>query len=549
LLLNIHIYFILFYYLFIYFFLTICFFFFLKIKSEVKNFKKVKVTIGGRSTKNYSKLGYNINIKGGEDLYGVKQLRLRSETVDPSFIRDKLGYDLHRLIDLPSLSANYAKLYFNDHFMGFFLFRDAIKSHWVEQNFGEKNTKHLYSCDSTFGNNTFFNCVNDDTEVIDSDWKSFLKKLENSKTREDLEEFFDVKTYIRWQVARYLFGSWDHATKGHNNVVYMYHDTTTNNDLWIPLLYDFDLNFGCRSHINTTYTFDEDVVDKNNPLYKILDINGESEEVRSIMDEYMRKAFNPGLLLPRIDQLKTFIDPYVKEDRTPDENGFLPGRLAKTGINGEDLFDYESFLKNTEFTTIKLKSYGAHEVYSGYSIIGVKKWIIERFKAACSYYDLDCSYADDILASPYANEYEVDTYKIEARSKGCYGSKYPCCIFDTTTAIMRDEDGKWGYEGSRWCLMKDEEVKYKKGECWSESEGYACCKYRTTTVYTTDSSGEWGVEGGQWCGITDYQKCPGFSSEYGCCTGCEATYTDIDGGWRKENGKWCSIPYSCNNKL
>jgi len=518
-----------------------------QLDDDVKTFKKIKITIGGRSTQSYAKLGYNVNIKGGEDLYGVKQLRFRSETVDPSFIRDKLGYDVHNVLELPTLSANYAKLYFNDHYMGLFLVRDAFKNHWIERNFGEKNTKHLYSCDSVYGNNKFFNCVNDDTEVIDSDWEKFLSQLEKAKTREDLAKFFDVNTYIKWQVARYLFGSWDHATKGHNNVVYMYHDTTTNNDLWIPLLYDFDLNFGCRAHTNTTWTFDEDVVDPNNPLYKILNINGESEEVRSIMEDFMRKVFNPLQIFTHIDQIKNFIDPYVKEDRTPDKDGFLPGRLAKTYASAEDALTYESFVKNSEFSTVKLRHVGGGSV-SGYDAIGVKQWVIERFKFACSHYQLDCSYADEILSSPYANDYEIDYVRVEAQSLGCAGTEYACCQFETTDVLLTDNDGRWGFEGSRWCLIIDE-IKYAEGECWSEAEGYPCCRYRNTSVVSTDSKGrEWGVEDNHWCGITGYQICPGFSSSYGCCKeSCEVTYTDNLGHWHKENGKWCSVPYSCKN--
>jgi len=521
-----------------------------QLNDDIKTFKKVKISIGGRSTRNYAKLGYNVNIKGEDDLYGVKQLRFRSETVDPSFLRDKIGYDVHTVLDLPSLSANYAKLYFNKHYMGLYLVRDAFKSHWIEQNFGEKDTKHLYSCDSTYGENKFFNCINDDTEVIDSDWEKFLHKLENAKTREDLEKFFDVKTYIKWQVARYLFGSWDHATKGHNNVVYMYHDTTTQNDLWIPLLYDFDLNFGCRAHTNTTLSFDEDVVDPNNPLYKILNINGESEEVREIMEDFMRKVFNPVKLLPRIDKLRDFIDAYVKEDRTPDKDGNLPGRLARTFTDAEDVLTYESFVKNTEFSTVKLRQIAVRGEVIGYNALGLKEWMIERFRAACTYYSFDCSYADDLLESPFVKGYEVDYVRVESKNLGCFGTEYACCIFDTTKVVYTNEDGHWGLEGSRWCLMPEEVIKYKEGECWSEAEGYPCCTSRSTTIHTVDSKGkEWGVEDGHWCGITGYQKCPGFSREYSCCTeSCKVTTTDSTGDWHVENGRWCSVPYTCKEQ-
>jgi len=192
------------------------------IDGNVSEFTNLKFKVGGKYTKNFEKLGYNIKIKEGQ-LYERKQIRLRTEAVDPSFLREKLAYDLCSILNLPSLSANYAQLYFNDNYMGLYLLRDAFKSQWIEYTFGEKSTEHLYTCDKSYGNNKFFNCINDDESIEDDkDWDSFIKRLDKTKTRAELEEFFDVTTYIKWQALKYLFGSWDHVTDAHNQVLYMF---------------------------------------------------------------------------------------------------------------------------------------------------------------------------------------------------------------------------------------------------------------------------------------------------------------------------------------
>ncbi|KAL6620905.1 coth protein-domain-containing protein, partial [Neocallimastix sp. 'constans'] len=505
------------------------------LEGEKETFNKIKFSIGGRSTRYYSKLGFNINIKGKVLLHDSKQLRLRAEAVDSTFIRDKLAYDLYHLIDLPTLSANYARLYINDTFMGFYLLRDAMKSHWVEQNFGEKGTKHLYSCDHSYGDNLFFNCVNDDTEVQDDDWKGFLSQLENAKDRKDLEKFFDVEIYVRWQVSRYLFGSWDHNTHSHNNVVYMLHNEEKHSDLWIPLLYDFDMNFGHRRVANTTKTFEEEVVDPINPLYELIGLNDESEELRVVMEDIIRKAFNPMLLLPCIDQLKHFIGDYILEDRTPDENGHKPGRFDRTTRFAEETFDYEAFNKNSEFTTLKVKQIYEDRGASSYNILGIKTWVIERFQFACKTYHLDCSFAEDFLRSPYAVDHTIDTMTYEDREYGCNGTSYSCCVL-TTTVVTTDGTGKWGIEGNQWCLMKED--KTSSGNC------YRCCSNPKTTVYSVDKKGqEWGIEDNQWCGINAVQKCPK-GGEYPCCKSCTVVFTDST-KWGVEDGKWCSIPSTC----
>ncbi|ORX54318.1 hypothetical protein BCR36DRAFT_230138, partial [Piromyces finnis] len=364
---------------------------------DVTNISKIKFTIGGKYTKNFEKLGYNIKIKKGQ-LFERKQLRLRSEAVDPSFLREKLAYDICNLLELPSLSSNFAEVYFNDNYMGLFAIRDAFKSQWIEYTFGEKSTTHLYTCDRNYGSNQFFNCINDDEEIIDDPtFKAFQDRLAKTKTREELEEFFDVNTFMKWQALKYLFGSWDHITNAHNSALYMHHNTITGKDTWIPLLYDFDSEFGAYHKPKTEREFNKEIFDDSNPIFHILNIKENNEEILGYMKEIMEKAFNPKKLIPRIDQLKEFIGPYIKKDRTPDADGHLAGRVKRVNYKVEDYFTYNDFLDNSEFTTINLKKYQSEKVYEEDYILGLKRWIIERFKYTCKTYKFDCSYAKEYL--------------------------------------------------------------------------------------------------------------------------------------------------------
>ncbi|ORX84641.1 coth-domain-containing protein [Anaeromyces robustus] len=520
-----------------------------ELEKETKKFPKVKFSVGGRSTKSYSKLGYNLNIKGDELLYGTKQLRLRAEVVDPTFIRDKLGYDVHNFLGLPTLSANYARLYINGKFMGLYLVRDAFKSQWIKNNYGEENTKHLYECEKSYGQSTIFNCRNDDEKIKnDPNWTTFIEKLEKAKTPDEIKEFFDVDTFIRWQVARYLFGSWDHNSHGHNNVLYLYHDTTTDKDKWIPFLYDFDLNFGNYRDTKPDITFNEVVVDTKNKLYSILEINETNPLILSLMEEFMQQVFNPLFLFTRIDRLKVFLKSYVKKDRTADENGNYPGRFARMGNHVQDSFDYEDFKKNTEFTTIKASQCSGVNGENCYDIksIGLKQWIAERFKFICKHYHFDCSYADIVLNGSYMENVEIsvrDNHKV--RDYGCRGTSYSCCVFRDTAVYSTDETGTWGIEGNRWCLFNFKNEGDVKN-CWSIAEGYPCCQNPETTVsYTSKSSGKlWGVENNEWCGITEKQ-CPK-GSKYKCCTTtCEVHFTDDIKWGLEKTGEFCSLPYIC----
>jgi len=107
----------------------------------------------------------------------------------------------------------------------------------------------------------------------------------------------------------------------------MYHDTTPCNDIWIPLLYDFDSDFGAYKDSKTERTFNREIYDDSNSLFTVLNLNDENEELIKDLDEIMRKAFNPKKLISHIDKLKEFISPYVEKDRTSDEDGNLPNRV------------------------------------------------------------------------------------------------------------------------------------------------------------------------------------------------------------------------------
>jgi len=167
------------------------------IDGEKYEASSIKFAIGGRSTVKYEKLGFNIKIKKG-NLLGVKQLRLRTEIADPTFMREKLLYDISTLIDLPSLSLNYVRLYFNDRFMGFYAMRDAIKSSYIESKYNEKKTTHLYECDGNYGSSHVYNCINDDEDLraSDVDFNNFLAKIEKTNSKSELAEFLMLKIIL-----------------------------------------------------------------------------------------------------------------------------------------------------------------------------------------------------------------------------------------------------------------------------------------------------------------------------------------------------------------
>jgi len=477
--------------------------------------KDIKFSIGGKYTKVFEKQQFNIKIKNG-DLLGRQQLRLRSEVVDPSFLRSKIGYDLSNILGFPSVQASYAKVYINNDNMGLYLLRDIFKSQWIEYNFGIANTTTLYTCDHEYGTSYYFNCINDETEVVDDTFRNFLSKLEKAKNVDELSKFFDVDLYIRWQAFKYLLGSWDHITYMHNQ--YLFYDGKK----WMNLLYDFDSDFGAYKTPNSALSFVSDSYEMNLPLYKLIGLDNNHQTLVKYITQFVKEGFNPAKLFPRIDELMSYLYPYIVEDRTPElQTTLRPGHFKRPDLKIENTFSVNDHLRNAEYHNYYLKKYIDSTNYTIDEIYGLKRWIIERFRYVCSRYSIDCSFAKEYLegGSYTIPSKESTMVYMEQHLGGCKDSGYPCCINPNGQVITVDVTGEWSVEGNNWCLLvKDQKTtttttttttkasiptSSSTDDCWSIERGYPCCVSATTVYYTSSNGKTWSVENGDWCGIRD----------------------------------------------
>jgi len=93
-----------------------------ELNNKSKEFNKINFSLGGSSSRTFAKQGFNIKIRGKDDLYGRNQFRLRPDSREATYLRSKLVCDMHNRLGLPSISAYYATLYIYGslHFNGFY---------------------------------------------------------------------------------------------------------------------------------------------------------------------------------------------------------------------------------------------------------------------------------------------------------------------------------------------------------------------------------------------------------------------------------------------
>ncbi|ORX49111.1 coth-domain-containing protein [Hesseltinella vesiculosa] len=122
-------------------------------------FQNLGLELSGRSTRYFTKLSYNINLPKGGKLDGYKKLKLRACGADPSYMREKLAYDMLSSAGRPGSRASYVRLIINDRPIGLFLLIERFDDHWMANEFGAGNKKYkygiLYKGDATIKNRKY----------------------------------------------------------------------------------------------------------------------------------------------------------------------------------------------------------------------------------------------------------------------------------------------------------------------------------------------------------------------------------------------------------
>jgi len=374
------------------------------IDGQEEVYEKVNFKIGGRYGRVQDRIGFNLKLKKNKLFYNRKDLRLRPDALDYTHIRSKLSADLMNRWNIPSVQETYTKLYINDNYYGLYFLIDAIKPSWIQQFYGTQgnsddadtdDVKTLYHCQNYNSNldpTNIKKCFNEKDEYLNytKPLYDMVDNLMNVTTIEELSNIFDIENYTRMIIAEYLFSSFDnYLIMGHNFHLYQKSD-----GIWDIIDHDYDSNFGVNlklvlgGYIALNYTkivefedyvkldFDHWYADeRKTPIIDILYYNNKERFIK-ILEKMLITGFNPDELFPRIDELSSFVEPYVKEETKVNEDGIYPGRINLQGNPSNHTM--EMFYNNTNYVMIN-------------DYPGLKDFIQKKFDAVCSIYELDKS--------------------------------------------------------------------------------------------------------------------------------------------------------------
>ncbi|ORX78422.1 hypothetical protein BCR32DRAFT_282304 [Anaeromyces robustus] len=485
-----------------------------EINSVKKSFNKVTFSVGGQSSRYLNKPGYNIKIRGNKDLYGRTQFKLRSDVVEPTYLRSKLASDIHKSLGLKGISSNYVTLYINDEYFGLFIISDAYKLSWIEYEYCEKDTTSLYKCqgnlESSYPYNSFINQndnVTDLTEIME-----LLKIFDKAQSASDIKDIFDVNNFLTEISIEYLLGSWDNFNNMNN--FFLYKQPTGK---WIYLTNDYDNSFGANMEIVFCgYVY----VDFPERMAQCL-----KDYTSYNLEEYYKPLYRVNnfhmidiLILKDPSHFEKIISNIVKKEKIRNENGIYPGGY---NLNADTINSYDEWDANSKFTAVKSMC--------GLNVYGIKYWILAKYRNVCKTYKMECDpiYMDENYQYSVNKEVEFKGYNISdvllLSNDTNTTIETPITNITTTTTDIttpiptitnsfkcwaelivyaQDEYGDWGYDFTKqeWCgLTLIVDTDNSNDECWSESFGYPCCK--KCKVIEIDDDGNWGFEYNQWCGI------------------------------------------------
>ncbi|ORZ03002.1 coth protein-domain-containing protein [Syncephalastrum racemosum] len=102
--------------------------------------------ISGQTSRLFGKLSFNIHINktSGLSLGGYRKFKLRSCATDPTFMREKLYYDVLAAAGLPASGASYIRLFINQEPIGLYMLVDNYKNPFLRNMYGNNkdNKKH-----------------------------------------------------------------------------------------------------------------------------------------------------------------------------------------------------------------------------------------------------------------------------------------------------------------------------------------------------------------------------------------------------------------------
>jgi hypothetical protein len=308
---------------------------------------------------------------GSPKFYGLSDMNLNGEHNDPSLIRAKLTWDIFRMVGLEGSRSNHVRLYINGTYRGLYIHVEHTDNDYLRIRNKDTNGQLIkcnYGVDLVYRGDEIsayrqevYEAANNKSAPDYSRLPEFLKIL-NTPSDPDfqckLDAVFDVDDFLKRLAVEILTGHWDNPVYNKNNA-YLYFNPSKGK--WELLSYDVDNTYGIDwfgIDWSMRYLYSWAHPTDLRPIYKnILSVPVWRTRFGYYIKKYVEEIFNPAVLFPHIDRIRTTIAPYIHNDTYYSQNyGYT----------------YQHFIDSYD------KALGAHVP------IGLKSYISNRAASALS---------------------------------------------------------------------------------------------------------------------------------------------------------------------
>jgi CotH protein/lamin tail-like protein len=319
----------------------------------------VNIRYRGGSARWYDsgKMCYKVRFPENEPFNEIKTINLNACYPDKSFIRERLGYELCRKIEIPYCETRFVTLSMNSEYYGIYLQVENPNMQWIKRNDMDPDG-NLFKSYSDFKKEqnhwNYFWKFQRETNITHSydDIIGFLENINDlpeAEIKEYLEANLDLEKFAKYLVVMCVINNSDHLAKNY----YVFRGTGEN-DKWFFTPWDLDLTFGRRwipdpGVLNDEIRYDNHILFGSEEYQKIdniwnrlIDRFLKIEEFRilyrKILRDFLESEFNEEKLYPEIDFLKSILENEIENDWN---------RWPPYGIKSTHNFDYQiSIIKN-----------------------------------------------------------------------------------------------------------------------------------------------------------------------------------------------------------
>ncbi len=282
----------------------------------------VGIHVRGNTSRDAAKKSFELSFNSyvpGRKYRGLEKMKLNGEHNDVSILRSKVSYDLLTQCGLPSPRTSYIKLYINNEYKGLYIHIEHFDEEYIQKRFPNDHTGNLFKCfygsdltyhgtNPTYYQNTYKlktnETVNDYTGLI-----HLIEVLYNSANANfvcEIQDVFDVDSYLRTLALEILIGQWDGYAYNKNN--YFLYERPSDGK-FIFMEYDLDNTFGIDWFnvdwsTRNLYTW----ANSNRPLYsKLLAVPYFKDRFNYHMKDILTNYFLPTPLNSNLQSTQNLI--------------------------------------------------------------------------------------------------------------------------------------------------------------------------------------------------------------------------------------------------